>query len=177
MNRLIITLLLSAATLIASQYSDATEAAGKPDVLFIAIDDLNDWVGAMGGPIQAKTPNIDALAERGMFFTNAHSVGTSCTPSRTALLTGMSPFNSGLYSHEIDWRESDVVSSAPTLPRYFRDNGYQTLGAGKIFHAHSYYLKGAQGQQDTSAWDAYFPSLKRQLTDEIYPVDLSLIHI
>ena len=102
MNRLIITLLLGAATLIASQYSDATEAAGKPDVLFIAIDDLNDWVGAMGGLIQAKTPNIDALAERGMFFTNAHSVGTSCTPSRTALLTGMSPFNSGLYSHEID---------------------------------------------------------------------------
>ena len=68
MNRLIITLLLGAATLIASQYSDATEAAGKPDVLFIAIDDLNDWVGAMGGLIQAKTPNIDALAERGMFL-------------------------------------------------------------------------------------------------------------
>ena len=144
-----ITLLLSAATLIASQYSDASEAASKPDVLFIAVDDLNDWVGVMGGPIQAQTPNIDALAERGMLFTNAHSVGTSCTPSRTALLTGMSPFNSGLYSHEIDWRVSDVLSSAPTLPRYFRDNGYQTLGAGKIFHAHSYHLNGAQGQQDS----------------------------
>ena len=150
---------------------DSTEAASKPDVLFIAVDDLNDWVGVMGGPIQAQTPNIDALAERGMFFSNAHSVGTSCTPSRTALLTGMSPFNSGLYSHDIDWRESEVLSNAPTLPRFFRDNGYQTLGAGKIFHAHSYHLKGAQGQQDTSAWDAYFPSLKRQLTDEIYPVD------
>ncbi|NQX93849.1 MAG: sulfatase-like hydrolase/transferase [Erythrobacter sp.] len=63
---------------------EAETAPAKPDILFIAIDDLNDWDGAMGGPIQAKIPNIDALAARGMLFTNAHAVGTSCTPSRTA---------------------------------------------------------------------------------------------
>ena len=143
----------------------------RPDILFIAIDDLNDWVAALDGPIKAKTPNIDALAARGMLFTNAHAVGTSCTPSRTALLTGVSPFKSGLYSHDIDWREHPALSEQATLPRHFRDNGYQTLGAGKIFHAHTYYINGARGQQDKDAWDAYFPSLDRQLTDEIYPVE------
>ena len=112
---------------------DATEAAGKPDVLFIAVDDLNDWVGAMGGPIQAKTPNIDALAERGMFLP---------THIQWNLLHAISHRSAHRYEpvqqwslFPRNWRESDVFSSAPTLPRYFRDNGYQTLGAGKIFHA------------------------------------------
>ncbi|MEM6691665.1 MAG: sulfatase [Planctomycetota bacterium] len=150
--------------------AENTGASDKPDVLFIAIDDLNDWVGAMGGQYQAKTPNIDALAARGMIFTNAHAPGTSCTPTRTALLTGMSPFKSGLYSHEIDWRKTPGVRDVVTLPKHFRNNGYRTVGAGKIFHAHSYSIRGAIGQQDTSAWDAYFPSSKRQLVDEIYPV-------
>ena len=150
--------------------SSTAQEPNNPDILFIAIDDLNDWVGAMGGPVQAKTPNIDALAARGMLFTNAHAVGTSCTPSRAALLTGVSPFNSGLYSHDIDWRENEALQKQATLPRHFRENGYETLGAGKIFHAHTYYINGARGQQDVSAWDDYFPSLERQLTDEIYPV-------
>lgn len=149
----------------------ATDAPDKPDILFIAIDDLNDWVGAMGGPVQAKTPHIDALAARGMLFTNAHAVGTSCTPSRTALLTGVSPFKSGLYSHNIDWRKAEAMKEQATLPRHFRDNGYETLGAGKVFHAHTYYINGARGQQDVNAWDDYFPSMDRQLTDEIYPVE------
>ena len=127
----------------------------KPDILFIAIDDMNDWVGALGGKYQAKTPHIDALAARGMIFTNAHVPGTSCTPTRTALLTGMSPFKSGLYSHDIDWRKTPGVRDVATLPRHFRNNGYRTVGAGKIFHAHSYTIKGARGQQDTRAWDAY----------------------
>jgi len=149
---------------------EAETTPDQPDILFIAIDDLNDWVGALDGPIKAKTPHIDALAARGMLFTNAHAVGTSCTPSRTALLTGVSPFNSGLYSHDIDWRDDAALSGQATLPRHFRDNGYATMGAGKIFHAHTYYIEGARGQQDVAAWDDYFPSLDRQLTDEIYPV-------
>lgn len=147
------------------------KTAASPDVLFIAIDDMNDWVGALGGKYQAKTPNIDALAARGMIFTNAHVPGTSCTPTRTALLTGMSPFRSGLYSHEIDWRKTPGVQDVTTLPRHFRNNGYRTVGAGKLFHAHTYTIRGARGQQDIKAWDDYFPSLQRQLTDEIYPAD------
>ena len=63
-------------------------AAEKPNVLFIAIDDLNDWVGCLGGHPEALTPNIDRLADRGMLFTRAYSVGTNCRGSRTAVMTG-----------------------------------------------------------------------------------------
>ncbi len=144
-------------------------AQDRPDILFIAIDDLNDWVGVMGGHPQAKTPNIDALAARGMLFTNAHTVGSACLPSRTALLTGVSPFNSGIYEQTGDWRENPLLEGLPTLPRYFRDHEYLTLGAGKLFHAHTYNMAGFAGQQDPAAWDAYYPSLNRQLPDEVWP--------
>ena len=139
-------------------------------MLFIAIDDLNDWVGALGGHPQGSTPNIDALAARGILFTNAHTPGAACLPARTAILTGVSAFNSGIYSMVGDWRENPRLADVKTLPRYFRDNGYTTLGAGKLFHSHTYSLKGFNGQQDYTAWDAYFPSLERQLPDEVFPV-------
>ncbi len=146
-----------------------SKALDKPDVLFIAIDDMNDWVGVLGGHPQAKTPNIDALAARGMLFTNAHTVGSACLPARTAILTGVSPFNSGIYEQLGDWRENPLLEGLPTLPRYFRDMGYLTLGAGKLFHAHTYNYDGFHGQQDYSAWDAYYPSMERQLPDEVRP--------
>jgi len=146
------------------------QAQERPDVLFIAVDDLNSWVGALGGHPQASTPNIDALAERGMLFTNAHTPGAACLPARTSILTGVSAFNSGIYSMRGDWRENPRLAGIQTLPRYARDNGYLTLGAGKLFHAHTYDLDGFTGQQDYTAWDAYFPSIKRQLPDEVIPV-------
>ena len=148
----------------------SAQSQERPDVLFIAIDDLNDWVGAMGGHPQAKTPNIDALAARGILFTNAHTPGAACLPARTAILTGVNAFNSGIYSMVGDWRENPRLAEVRTLPRYFRDNGYETLGGGKLFHAHTYSLNGFTGQQDYTAWDAYFPSLERQLPDEVFPV-------
>lgn len=147
----------------------AVHAQDRLDVLFIAIDDLNAWVGALGGHPQAKTPNIDALAERGMLFTNAHTPGAACLPARTAILTGVSAFNSGIYTQVGDWRENPRLEGVSTLPRYFRTNGYQTMGGGKLFHAHTYSYAGFTGQQDYSAWDAYFPSLERQLPDEVFP--------
>ena len=147
----------------------SARADDRPDILFIAVDDLNTWVGAMGGHPQTKTPNIDALAARGMLFSNAHSPGAACLPARTAIITGVSPFNSGQYTMEGDWRENPRLTGITTLPRHFRDNGYETLGAGKIFHAHSYSIRGFRGQQDETAWDAYFPSLDRQLPDEVFP--------
>ena len=141
----------------------------QPDVLFINIDDMNDWVGVLGGHPQTRTPNIDALAARGMLFTNAHTPGAACLPARTAILTGVTPFNSGVYNQRGDWRENPRLAGNSTLPRYFRDNGYRTLGAGKLFHAHTYSLGGYTGQQDFTAWDAYFPSLERHLPDEVFP--------
>jgi hypothetical protein len=62
----------------------------RPNVLFLAIDDLNDWVGCLSGHPQASTPNIDRLAARGTLFTNAHCQAPLCNPSRTSLLTGLS---------------------------------------------------------------------------------------
>ncbi|HEX5789013.1 MAG TPA: sulfatase-like hydrolase/transferase, partial [Woeseiaceae bacterium] len=142
-----------------------------PDVLFIVLDDLNDWVGVLGGNPQARTPNIDRLAARGMVFTNAHTVATSCLPSRAAMLTGISPFNSGVYDQSGDWRDVELLRSVATLPQFFRESDYTSVGAGKIFHAHTYRAAGYPGQQDEDAWDAFYPSFERQLNDEVRPHD------
>src|SRR5689334_23022115 len=69
----------------------------KPNILFIASDDLNDWVGAMGHP-EVKTPNLDRLAKRGTIFTNAHCQSPLCSPSRMSLLTGLRPSTLGIYA-------------------------------------------------------------------------------
>ncbi len=145
------------------------QPADKPDVLFIAIDDLNDWVGVMGGNSQIKTPNIDELASRGMLFTNAHTPAAACLPTRTAILSGMSPFSSGVYTQLGDWRNNPTFDGKATIPSFFRQNDYLTLGAGKLFHAHTYGLVGYTGQNDPNGWDAYFPSIDRSLPDEVVP--------
>ena len=77
--------------------AQATAVARPPNILFIAIDDLNDWTGFLGGHPQAQTPNMDLLANRGVNFRNAHTAAPGCSPSRNALLFGIQPFHSGLY--------------------------------------------------------------------------------
>jgi arylsulfatase A-like enzyme len=137
--------------------------------LFIAIDDLNDWVGVLGGHRQSKTPNIDALAARGMVFMNAHTPGTSCNPARTAILSGLRPATTGIYNNGADWRRVPRVQEVGTLPRHFREHGYRTLGAGKIFHAHTYGPGGFSGYNDPEGWEAFYPGIDRQLPDEVGP--------
>jgi arylsulfatase A-like enzyme len=158
-----------AAILIVALAASAARAQDRPDILFIPIDDLNDWVGVLGGHPQARTPNIDRLAARGMTFTNAHSPSALCNPSRTAMLTGLRPPTSGVYGNDEDWRNIDRFDGLATLPRHFRDNGYRTLGAGKIFHAHTFGPVGFSGYNDPNGWDAFYPSLERQLPDEVGP--------
>ncbi len=147
----------------------APSPGDKPDVLFIAVDDLNDWVGVLGGHPQAKTPNIDRLAERGMLFTNAHTAAPSCNPSRTALLFGMRPSTTGVYGNIEFWRDSRALKGKLSLPQLFRANGYRTATSGKIFHAHTYYEQGFYGQPQPEAWDDAFPSHERQLPPELRP--------
>jgi arylsulfatase A-like enzyme len=143
---------------------------GEPlDVLFIAVDDLNDWVGYLGGHPQTSTPNIDRLAARGMAFMNAHTPAALCNPARTALLTGLRPSTTGIYGNAPDWRTVDRFGGIATLPRFFRDHGYRTFGAGKIFHAHTFGPAGFAGNNDTTAWHAFYPALDRQLPDEVAP--------
>jgi arylsulfatase A-like enzyme len=148
----------------------AQTAAAEPyDILFIAVDDLNDWVGYLGGHPQTMTPNIDRLAARGLAFTNAHSPSAICNASRTALMTGLTPATTGMYGNAPDWRLEDAFRNVTTLPRHFRNNGYRTLGAGKLFHAHTYGNGANEGYNDQAAWDAFYPSLQLQLPSQIKP--------
>lgn len=105
----------------------------KPNVIFIAIDDLNDWVGCLGGHPQAHTPNIDRLASQGILFTNAHCSAPGCSPSRNSLLTGKEPSNTGYYPFYDHW-DKEYLPGYVTLPQYFRENGYFTYASGKIHH-------------------------------------------
>lgn len=105
-----------------------------PNVLFIAIDDQNDWIGALGGHPQAKTPHLDALVQRGTVFTNAHCQAPLCNPSRSSLLTGLRPSTTGIYGLTPGIRAVDRTRTHVTLPQTFTRAGYTTFAAGKIYH-------------------------------------------
>lgn len=105
----------------------------KPNVLFIAIDDLRDWVGYLGANGQVKTPNLDRLAAQGISFTRSYCAAPVCNASRAALLSGLRPSTSGVYENNVDWR-NQVKDDQPTLPLWFKQNGYYVAGAGKIYH-------------------------------------------
>ncbi len=109
--------------------------APQPNVLLIAVDDLNDWVGCLHGHPQTQTPNIDRLAARGMLFTNAHCQGTLCNPSRISLLWGRRPSSTGFYDNRYQVKnEPEFLKTHVSLPRHFAAHGYKTLTAGKVFH-------------------------------------------
>ncbi len=104
----------------------------RPNVLFVAVDDLNDWVLEEGSPVEM--PNFRRLARRGALFKRAYTASPACNPSRVALLTGLDPARTGVYGNRSDWRRA--LPGAMTLPRYFMEHGYRVEGAGKIFHHH-----------------------------------------
>lgn len=110
----------------------STTHADKPNVLFIPIDDMNDWVTHLKGHPQSITPNLDRLAKRGVTFANAYCAVPACNPSRTALLTGLRPSTTGVYHNSNPWRP--VLPQVITLPRHFKDNGYFCAGFGKVYH-------------------------------------------
>ena len=114
----------------------------------IAVDDLNDWVGCLGGNPQTRTPNLDKLAARGLLFTNTHCGAPLCNPSRASLMTGIRPSTSGVYDNNQPWRKSPVLEKAVTIPQHFRAHGYRVVGGGKIFHG---------AYPDAASWDEYFP--------------------
>jgi arylsulfatase A-like enzyme len=109
-------------------------AADRPNVLFIAIDDLNDWVGSLGGNPQAKTPHLDKLAARGVNFQRAYCASPVCNPSRAALMSGMRSSTTGVYQNGIDWRTRIPADKTATLNMHFLANGYDVRAMGKIYH-------------------------------------------
>ncbi|ANQ51609.2 sulfatase [Flammeovirga sp. MY04] len=107
----------------------------KPNVLFIMVDDMNDWVGAFDGHPQAITPNIDKIAKKGVMFKNAYCAAPLCNPSRTSLLTGLRPSTTKVYGNSEHFRDHEGFENVVTLPQHFSANGYQTVASGKIFHS------------------------------------------
>jgi choline-sulfatase len=114
--------------------AEGTRAENSPNVLLIAIDDLNDWVGCLGGHPDARTPNIDRLAKRGVLFTNAHCQAPICNPSRTSIMYGLRPSTSGVYMNAPRPWTVPALKNRVTMARHFAANGYLTLTTGKIYH-------------------------------------------
>ncbi len=118
-----------------------------PNVLMIVVDDMNDWVGCLGGHPQVQTPNIDRLAQRGLLFTNAHVPAPVCNPCRASVMTGRRPGSTGIYANDVVWH--DAFPGITSLPSHFKANGYHVVGGGKVFHH-------TPGFNRTSDWHTYF---------------------
>ncbi len=156
-------------------------AEAKPNILFIAVDDLNDWAGFLGGfpGLKIHTPNIDRLAASSMIFTNAHTPAPACAPARTAILTGVHHTRSGAehvyWGDGPKWREIELLKNVVTLEQFFKKQGYKTLGAGKIYHSQAPPW-APTSQIEPANWDFYYPSAYsshpfqiRAPQDVIYP--------
>lgn len=118
----------------------------QPNILFIAIDDMNDWTGFLGGHSETITPNLDKIADKGINFTNAHVPAPGCSPSRNALLYGVEPFNSGLYPFYDSGIHKQLTKKYTSLPTLLKTNGYLTFGSGKIHHG---------SKNDPNEWTDY----------------------
>lgn len=126
---------------------EAEDVRVKPNVVFLCVDDMKDWVNCLGGyEGTVHTPNIDRLARKGTLFTNAHCASPKCAPSRAAIMTGLRPSTTGLYDNGHWWMPNlpDVV----TIPMYFRNHGYRVVGAGKVFHH-------TAGNHPPNQWDEF----------------------
>ena len=167
------------------------EEKQKPNVVFIIVDDLNDWIGVMGGHPQTKTPNLDALAEDGVLFTNAHCNAPQCGPSRESLLHGLYPKSTGRYFNNPkrmpfygDQPTQGITSpNAPKNPfvfqQHFKEHGYRVVCGGKVAHGHSKDI-----MKNADDYLARPPDTRGNFTDEKVnlwgeggPHNLSLIHI
>jgi arylsulfatase A-like enzyme len=136
MKRRLLSVLLPYLAFLLWSAQAAPKPATKPNVLFIAVDDLNHWVGYLGRNPQTVTPNIDRLARRGVWFTRSYCAAPVCNPSRAALMSGLRPGATGVYDNGEDF--APVIPTDITLTTQFRKAGYFVCGAGKIYHASVY---------------------------------------
>ena len=123
-----------------------SDAVTRPNVLFLAVDDMNDWIGCLGTTPHALTPNIDRLAARGVSFTNAHTAGVFCAPSRAAIFSGQYASTTGCYTTPLYFVGNPQIEA---LQMSFAKVGYTTLGAGKLFHH-------PEGAIDQRGWTEFF---------------------
>lgn len=137
---------------------DVGREKGRPNVLFIAIDDLNDWNGVLKGNPQAITPHMDRLASKGIVFTNAHCAAPACGPSRSAIMSGIRPSTSGNYVNKNSLTRNSILNNSVLLPEFFGRNGYFVCGSGKLFHG-AHFNDEVQGR----GFDEYYPSKMQDL--------------
>ena len=135
-------------------YASVKPKTSRPNVLFIAIDDMNDWTTLFDKNNPIKTPNLERLAKRGVFFTKAFCSAAACNPSRTAIMTGLHATTSGVYSNSNPWRE--MLPDAVTLSQYFARYGYTTRGMGKIFH----HTESGKSDPKNPDFQTFFPNVK-----------------
>ncbi len=148
--------------------------AQQPNVLFIAIDDLNAWVTHLGTHPQVKTPNIDRLAQRGVSFSRAYCVVPACEPSRAALMHGQRPWTTACYYNGDGWK--DLVPEGQGLSAQFLKAGYHVAGAGKIYHGDEYFVSEwseymphnakLEHGEGVGKFEGYFEPLRHDLQDE-----------
>lgn len=150
--------LLVACLLTLSPFVRAAEPGAKPNVLFIAVDDLKPMLGCYGDS-SIKSPNIDRLAGRGVVFRSAYCNQAVCAPSRNALLTGLRPQTVGIYDLGTNFRAA--TPDAVTLPQWFKDHGYRSEGIGKIFHV------GHGNHEDPASWSV--PHFQAKTVDYVLP--------
>ena len=120
-------------------------ASERPNIVMFVLDDLNDWVSPLGHQ-QAITPNMDRLAAKGVTFTNAHTAGVFCAPSRSAFFTGRHASSTGCYTTQVYHHDHPNIRP---LQQVLQDGGYATYGAGKLFHHPAGYV-------DLRGWNEYF---------------------
>lgn len=140
-NHLFLVFILTIPACTGSEHAaDTISTIEQPNVLFIAVDDLNSWIGCLNNYSRTKTPNLDKLASRGVLFSNAHCQAPLCGPSRASIMTGLRPSTTGIYGMSPDSvvrSENPVTKDIIFLPEYFQDHGYHTMGIGKLFHIHA----------------------------------------
>ncbi len=147
------------ASLVMALTVSISPAQERPDVLFVAIDDMNDWISLLDPESPIQTPNLERLAKRGTLFTRAYCASPACNPSRVATLTGLRPTTTGVYGNKSNWRK--VLPRRKTIMQQFRAAGYEVKGAGKIFHHH---LDGAF--HDDASFDDFQSMAPQNMPEE-----------
>jgi iduronate 2-sulfatase len=127
----------------------------RPNILFIALDDLNEWIGCLGVNPDLKTPNLDRLAAEGVLFTNACCPAPVCNPSRTAFLTGLRPTTTGCYLLNDNLEASPERDRGVPFPLYLRRQGYRSLCVGKVDHGGEPIEKATRATFGESMWDEF----------------------
>lgn len=121
--------------------------AHPPNILLITVDDLNSWIGVLERHPQVKTPNIDRLARQSLHFTQAYCTAPYCNASRMSVFTGLLPATNQIYQNEPFFERAERPK---TYIEAFKDAGYYTFGAGKVFHGYFDYASAGANQTDAN---------------------------